>query len=123
MTLEELRAVCSAKPGVSEDFPFGPNTLVFKVVGKMFALCPVKSGVDDDPLYVNLKCEPELAELLREKYGAITPGYHMNKRHWNTVTLDGSVPEREVLELIDLSYSLVVKGLRKVERERLVKSI
>ena len=123
MNLAELRAVCSAKPGVSEDFPFGPNTLVFKVVGKMFALCPVKSGVDDDPLYVNLKCEPELAELLREKYGAITPGYHMNKRHWNTVTLDGSVPEREVLELIALSYSLVVKGLRKVERERLVKSI
>ena len=123
MTLEELRAVCLAKPGTSEDFPFGPDTLVFKVAGKMFALCPVQSGVDDDPLSVNLKCEPELAELLRGKYEAITPGYHMNKRHWNTVVLDGSVPEREVLELIDLSHTLVVKGLRKVERERLAKDV
>lgn len=117
MNLAELRAVCSAKPGVSEDYPFGPDTLVFKVMGKLFALC----GVDDDPLAVNLKCEPELAELLRQKYDAVTPGYHMNKRHWNTVILDGSVPEAEVLALIDLSYTLVVKGLKKAERERLAR--
>ena len=115
MTLEELRAICLAKPGTHEDFPFGPDTLVFKVMGKLFALC----GVSNDPLAVNLKCEPELAELLRGKYDAVTPGYHMNKRHWNTVALDGSVPKEEVLELIDLSYSLVVKGLKKSERERL----
>ena len=116
MNLEELRAICSAKPGVSEDFPFGPDTLVFKVAGKLFALCRLKN----DPLSINLKCEPELAELLRHKYDAVTPGYHMNKRHWNTVVLDGSVPGREVLELIDLSYSLVVKGLKKSEREQVL---
>lgn len=122
MTLKDLRAVCLAKPGAHEDFPFGPDTLVFKVRGKLFALCPARRGVDDEPLSINLKCEPELAELLREKYDVVTPGYHMNKRHWNTVILDGSVPKREVLELIDLSYSLVVKGLRKSERERLLKT-
>ena len=115
MTLEELRDICLSKPGTSEDFPFGPDTLVFKVSGKLFALC----GVADEPLSVNLKCEPELAELLRQKYDAVTPGYHMNKRHWNTVVLDGSVPEHEVLELIDLSYTLVVKGLKKSAREGL----
>lgn len=117
MTLTELRAICSAKPDVSEDYPFGPDTLVFKVMGKLFALC----GVDDNPLSVNLKCEPELAELLRQKYDAVIPGYHMNKRHWNTVILDGSISEQEVLELIDLSYALVVKGLKKAERERLAR--
>ncbi len=120
MTLKDLRAVCLSKPGAYEDFPFGPDTLVFKVAGKMFALCPAKSRVDDDPLSVNLKCEPELAELLREKYDAITPGYHMNKRHWNTVVLNGSVPEHKVLELIDFSYSLVVKGLKRSERPELL---
>ena len=118
MTLEELRAICLAKPGAYEDFPFGPDTLVFKVAGKLFALCPAKRRVDD-ALSVNLKCEPELAELLRQKYDAVTPGYHMNKRHWNAVVLDGSVSEEEVVELIDLSYARVVKGLKKSERARL----
>lgn len=116
MTLEQLRTVCLAKLGTSEAFPFGPDTLVFKVRGKMFALC----RVTDDPLEVNLKCEPELAELLRENYDSVVPGYHMNKRHWNTVIVDGSVPEHEVLDLIDLSYTLVVSGLKKSEREQLI---
>ena len=116
MTLEELRALCLSKRGAYEDYPFGPDTAVFKVMGKLFALC----GLNNDPLSVNLKCETELSELLRQKYEAITPGYHMNKRHWNTVVLDGSVPRNELLELIDLSYTLVVKKLKKSERESLV---
>ncbi len=81
----------------------------------MFALC----NVNDKPLELNLKCDPELSELLREKYDAVKPGWHMNKHHWNTVTLDGSIPEREVLELIDMSYELVVKSLSKSERAKL----
>jgi predicted DNA-binding protein (MmcQ/YjbR family) len=111
----DLRDYCLAKPGAVPDFPFGGDTLVFKVKGKMFALC----GIGGDPLEVNLKCEPELAELLRGKYPAVTPGYHMNKRHWNTVRIDGSIPDEVVLELIDLSYRLVVKGLKKADREGL----
>ncbi len=115
MTLADLRALCLAKPGAYEDFPFGPVTLTFKVAGKLFALC----NVEKEPLAVNLKCEPELAELLRHKYDAVTPGYHMNKRHWNTVVLDGSVPFSEVATLLDLSYTLVVKGLKASERAKL----
>ncbi|MEX2541925.1 MAG: MmcQ/YjbR family DNA-binding protein [Trueperaceae bacterium] len=112
---ETLRAYCLGKPGATEDFPFGRHTLVFKVMGRTFALC----GLNSTPLEVNLKCEPELAELLREKYQSITPGYHMNKRHWNTVTIDGRVPDAVVLELIDLSYELVIRGLRKADRDAL----
>ena len=122
MTLQNLRAYCATKPGCREDAPFGPDTLVFKAGGKMFALCGVTGTTHDgeaDPLTVNLKCEPGLAELLRTEYDAVTPGYHMNKRHWNTVRLDGSLPEALVQELIDRSYDLVVAGLTKAERERL----
>lgn len=114
-TLEALRHYCLSKPGSYEDFPFGPGTLVFKVKGKMFAAC----NAEGLPVGVNLKCEPELAELLRGKYPAVQPGYHMNKRHWNTVELDGTVPEQELRQLIDLSYELVVKTLKKSERESL----
>ena len=120
-TLQALRAYCAAKPGCKEDAPFGPDTLVFKVGGKMFALCDVTDNVRDgeaDPLTVNLKCEPGLAELLRARHDAVKPGYHMNKRHWNTLTLDGSLPDALVRELIDRSYELVVAGLPKAERER-----
>ena len=120
-TLRDLRAYCATKPGCLEDAPFGPDTLVFKVGGKMFALCDVAGDARGGahPLTVNLNCEPGLAELLRAQYSAVTPGYHMNKRHWNTLTLDGSLPEALVEELIDRSYDLVVAGLPKVERERL----
>jgi len=102
MNIEQLREYCINKPGVAEGFPFGEDTLVFKVKGKIFALASL-----DGDLSVNLKCEPGLALELREKYSAVTPGYHMNKKHWNTVILDGSVPDKEVLKWIDHSYNLV----------------
>jgi predicted DNA-binding protein (MmcQ/YjbR family) len=115
-TLETLRSYCTAKTAVKETYPFDHVTLVFRVMNKMFALC----NVNDHPLSVNLKCEPELSELLQEKYTAVKPGYHMNKRHWITLTLDDSVPDHEVSYLIDLSYKLVVKKLSKSEQKTLV---
>jgi predicted DNA-binding protein (MmcQ/YjbR family) len=102
-------------PGASETFPFGPETSVFKVAGKMFAL----SRLDGEPLSVSLKCEPELAVHLRDTYPAVQPGYHLNKRHWNTITLDGSLADKAVIELIEDSYDLVVEGLPAGERSKL----
>ena len=99
-------------PGAVEVFPFGPATSVFKVGGRIFAL----SALARAPLEVSVKCEPELAVDLRESYGAIRPGYHLNKRHWNTVTVDGSLSDRLVRELIEDSYDLVVSGLPKRAR-------
>lgn len=104
-----------AKPGTEKTFPFDFDTAVIKVMGKMFALW----GEGDDPLTVNLKCDPEWALLLRENYAAVAPGYHMNKRHWNTVTIDGTIPNDEIWEMVDHSYNLVVKKLKKSEREQL----
>ena len=112
---EALRAHCLAQKAAVAEFPFGPEAEVFKVMGKMFALIPT----DDDPPTISLKCDPVLAEMLRQTYPAVIPGYHLNKRHWNTVTSDGTVPDDEVLEMIDNSYALVVKGLKKADRERL----
>lgn len=112
MNFEQIRAYLLSKPLAAEDFPFDTTTLVLKVGGKMFAAL----GVNDDPLRVNLKCEPLKAEMLREKYPAVLPGYHMNKRHWNTVVVDGSIPEAELRAMIDESYELVVKGLPKAKR-------
>lgn len=104
MNIEEFRQYCLFKKGVTEDLPFGPDTLVFKVVGKMFAL----SGLERIPPQVNLKCDPERALSLREEYdGDIIPGYHMSKVHWNTLMLQ-SLPPKLVLELTDHSYELVV---------------
>lgn len=111
--------MCCSKPFIKETYPFDQVTLVFKVMNKMFALC----NIYDDPLEVNLKCEPELSELLQEKYTSIKPGYHMNKRHWITITLDGSVPYHEVRFLIDLSYDLVVKKLSKAQQTKIVKKL
>lgn len=108
MTLEAFRAHCLKKPGFSEDFPFGPEVLVFRVAGKIFALMDTDGFVS-----VNLKCEPERAIELRERYSGITPGYHMNKRHWNTVLTDGSVPAKLLLELADHSYELVRASRRR----------
>jgi predicted DNA-binding protein (MmcQ/YjbR family) len=108
-------AACSAKPGAVEDYPFGDEVAVFKVAGKMFALVPLGEA----PGSVSLKCDPDFATSLRDRYAAITPGYHLSKRHWNTVTLDGSVPGEEVLELIDHSYDLVVARLTRAQRDQL----
>ena len=114
MDIERFRAHCIAKPDVTEDFPFGPDTLVFRVKGRLFALCDVN---DFDG--VNLKCDPDRAMELRERYAGITPGYHMNKTHWNTVILDGSIPRGEIERMIDRSYGLVVKKLKKADRTAL----
>jgi predicted DNA-binding protein (MmcQ/YjbR family) len=112
---DRVVAECSAKPGSAEDYPFGDQVAVFKVAGRMFALVLLGSL----PGIVSLKCDPDLAAGLRARYPAITPGYHLNKRHWNTVTLDGSVPDDELLDLIDHSYELVVARLPKAEQDKL----
>ena len=115
MNLENIRADLLAKKGTTEDTPFGPDALVFKVMGKMFALL----AWQETPLRVTLKCDPDLASTLRAEYKAIQPGYYMNKKHWNTLTLDGSIPDEKVQGLTDLSYRLVVKGLKKADRQKL----
>ncbi|MCI3930611.1 MmcQ/YjbR family DNA-binding protein [Streptomyces sp. AN091965] len=115
MTPQELRTFCLAFNDAVEDFPFGPETSVFKVAGKLFAL----SALDREPLTVNLKCDPEIAAQLRAQYPDIVPGWHMNKRHWNTVTADADLPDQLVRELIEDSYDLVVAGLPRAERLRL----
>jgi len=112
MDQHELKAQCLALPGAVEDFPFGDEVSVFKVGGKMFALC----ALDGKPLQLSVKCEPELAAQLRATYPAITPGYHLNKRHWNTITLDGSLPDQMVNDLLADSYDLVVASLPKARR-------
>ena len=114
MTPDELRGFCLSLNRAVEDRPFprSPGLSAFKVGGKIFAFC----ALDERPLRVSLKCEPELAVQLREAHQAVTPGYHLNKRHWNTVTLDGSLPERMVRDMIEDSYDLVVAGLPRRER-------
>ena len=114
MTLEEFRAHCAKFPGFSEDLPFGPEVLAFRMGGRIFALMDVDAFES-----VNLKCDPERAVDLREQHPGITPGYHMNKRHWNTVLTDGSVPYRVLLELARHSYDLVRASLPKKLRDGL----
>jgi predicted DNA-binding protein (MmcQ/YjbR family) len=111
----ELRQLCLSFPGAEETFPFGPETSVLKIAGRMFAL----SRLAAEPLKVSLKCEPLLAEQLREAHGAILPGYHLNKRHWNTVVIDGSLPEQAVRDMIEDSYDLVVSRLSAARRQEL----
>ena len=115
MNARELRDWCLDQAGAVEDFPFTPEHSVFKVHGKMFAL----SALEREPLEVSVKCEPELAVELRGTYAAIRPGYHLNKRHWNTVTLDGSLPDRLVRDLVEDSYDLVVSALPRRMRDEL----
>jgi predicted DNA-binding protein (MmcQ/YjbR family) len=112
---DQVIEVCLAKPGSAEDYPFGDEVAVFKVGGKMFALVPLA----ESRASVSPRCDPGLAADLRQKYPAVTPGHHPSKRHWNTVTLDGSVPEEELLDLIDHSYQLVVASLPRAERATL----
>ena len=130
MNLDSVRAYLMAKVGATEEWPFDPQTPVYKVMGKMFALL----APDNDPLRITLKCDPDHALMLRDVYPAVNPGYYMNKRHWNTIILDGSItdasisdaritntqiPDDEIEEMIDESYDLVVKGLTKAARKEL----
>ena len=112
MNIEEFRDYCIAKKGVTEGFPFDETTLVFKVMNKMFALTDT-----EDEFKLNLKCDPEQAPVLRSMHDGILPGYHMNKEHWNTIELDGSVPPKLIKQLIDESYILIVKSLPKKKQE------
>lgn len=112
LTADEVKAYCLEFPGAREEFPFDDRHSVFKVAGKLFAI----SALDGDPLEISLKCEPVLAEQLRLTYPAVRPGYHLDKRHWNTVTLDGSLPDALVRDLIEDSYDLVVAGLPRSRR-------
>jgi len=114
MNIEEFRDYCLSKKGVTEETPFDVDTLVFKVMGKMFALTGITAFSK-----INLKCDPEKAVELREEYHCITPGFHMNKKHWNSVAMDLSVPDHLVKSWIDHSYELVVKGLTKTLKEEL----
>lgn len=114
MDIEFFREYCVAKQGVTEEFPFDDRTLVFKVFGKMFALADIITFES-----INLKCDPEKAVELRERYPSVLPGYHMNKKHWNTVMMDGSVDERSLREWIDDSYNLVFASLPATLRKSL----
>ncbi|WP_257669621.1 MmcQ/YjbR family DNA-binding protein [Parapedobacter tibetensis] len=116
MHIEQLRDYCLAKPGVTESCPFGPDTLVFKVAGKIFLL----TGLDSQPLSFNAKCNPEYALELRERNPhAVQGAYHMNKRHWNSISCNGELSDDILMGLIDHSYELVVAGLPKKDREQL----
>ncbi len=116
MDMEKIREHCLAKAGVTEDFPFDQDTLAFRVNEKIFLL----TSLERDPSALNLKCDPERALELREAYTSITPGYHMNKRHWNTVVLDGTVPDKLLIELVDHSYSLIFQSLPKKVQKTLL---
>jgi predicted DNA-binding protein (MmcQ/YjbR family) len=109
MDLAEFREYCLTKPSATEGTPFGPDVLVFKVSGKMFAL----AALDEVPATVNLKCDPDLALDLRDRYEQVRPGYHMNKKHWNTVEIENGIPDAELRKMIDHSYELVIKKLSK----------
>ena len=114
MNLEELREYCLTKPGVTEGLPFGEDTLVFKVAEKLFVLTSISMGNQ-----FNVKCDPELAIELRERHPEVTPGYHMNKKLWNTVRMDGNLSHRQLLDMIDHSYEQVVKGMPKKMQEQI----
>ncbi len=115
LNLKNVRKYCLGKKGVTEDFPFDQETLTIKVGSKMFVLTNVKSP----SLRLNLKCDPMLAKDLRDQYESVVPGYHMNKEHWNTVIIDGTIPDDKIFWMIDHSYDLVFSRLTKKERETL----
>jgi predicted DNA-binding protein (MmcQ/YjbR family) len=113
--IEQLQTYCLAKQAVEETLPFGPDTLVYKVAGKVFLL----TSLDAEEFRFNVKCDPDLAQELREQYYCVQPGYHMNKKHWNTIIVNGSVSTKQLKEWIDHSYNLVVSSLPKKIRENL----
>ncbi len=116
MDLEQVREYCLKKPGVTETLPFDEDTPVYKVMGKIFLISNL-----NPPFSINLKCDPEKAVEIREKYDSVAPGYHMNKTHWNTVLLDNLIPDKYIFEWIDDSYNLIVSGLKKSDKEKLLK--
>ncbi len=115
MDVESLRTYCLSKKGTTEDLPFGEDTLVFRVMGKIYALIGLKS----ERQRVNLKCDPDRALQLRDQYPEIVPGYHMNKKHWNTVYLEGDLGNSLIRDMVDHSYELVARGLKKSDRDKL----
>ncbi len=117
MNIEEITKYCLKKKGVTQGFPFDEETLVLKVMDKIFLL----ASLEKIPLQINLKCVPEEAIELREKYEAVIPGYHMNKQHWNTVIIDNSIPPKNIFSWIDNSYDLIVSGLKKSKKKELKK--
>ena len=116
MDIEQLQAYCLSKPGAEETLPFGPENLVYKVGGKVFLITSLNT---EDGLSFNVKCDPDLAQDLREQYHAVQPGYHMNKKHWNTILVDGSVSVKQLKQWIDHSYDLIVQSLPKKTRDAL----
>lgn len=115
VTLDQIRKYCLKKKGdITEEFPFDDEALAFKVKGKIFLLM----NITQHPIRINVKCDPERAIELRERYEAVQPGYHMNKKHWNTATIDGSISAKEIFEMIDHSFDRVVRGLKKADREK-----
>ncbi len=118
MDIEQFRDYCLAKKGVTDDFPFDEVTLCVRVMGKIFAI----TGLDAEQFKVNLKCDPDYALELREQYPEVQPGWHMNKSHWNTVDFEGGLDERMLRHLIDHSYELVARSLKKADREALERS-
>ena len=115
MDAEELRDYCLSLLGTHEEFPFGPDTSAFKVAGKIFAL----SRLAENPLRISLKCDPALAEELRKAHAAVIPGYHLNKRHWNTVIIDGSLSDEMISDMVEDSYDLIVSKLPRARRQAL----
>ncbi len=115
MDIEQLREYCLSKKATEETLPFGPDTLVYKVGGKVFLL----TGLDSEQLRFNVKCDPEKSLELREQFSCVLPGYHMNKKHWNTIIVDGSVPSKQLKEWIDQSYELVIESLPKKIRDNI----
>jgi predicted DNA-binding protein (MmcQ/YjbR family) len=112
MNIKSIQQYCLSKKGAREEYPFGTDVLVIKIASKMFALISERGGQWN----ISLKCDPFIAESLRQQYPAITAGYHLNKTHWNTVVIDGSIPESEMISMIDHSYELVYKGLKMAEK-------
>ncbi|HXG38532.1 MAG TPA: MmcQ/YjbR family DNA-binding protein [Bacteroidota bacterium] len=120
MNLQDIRDYCLKKSGkITEDFPFDEEVLVFRVFGKIFLL----TNINQHPLRLNLKSDPEQAIEWRELYEVVQPGYHMNKKHWNTITLDGSIPRRVILQMIDHSFEQVVQGLKRSDRLKIQRSL
>lgn len=116
MDTNMLTSYCLSKKGSIAEYPFGPDVLVIKVASKMFALISERNH----QLNISLKCDPVIAENLRQQYAAVTPGYHLNKSHWNTIIMDGSITEQELGQMIDHSYELVFKALKKSEKEAIL---